>query len=369
MELLTPLKRYLLPGLVFQSLVIAGGYGTGRELVEFFLSYGPLGGLCSMLLVSTVIWSLVCAVTFELARSWRAYDYRRFCQGLLGKGWLSYEILYLAMMLLVLAVIAATAGSILEERFQLPYWVGVVGLMGAVGFLVFKGSSTIEGALSLWSLVLYVTYLVFFVWCFLDFGSEILDSFYRYELQADWYLGGIQYAAYNIGLVPSVLFAVRHIEKRREAVIAGLLAGPVGMIPGLMFYVAAVGQYPEILPVAVPADLLLTLLGSETFQLTFYLVLLGTLIESGTALIHAFNERVSGRFRETRIAMRSFVRPAIAIITLGSAALLARFGLIDLIAMGYGTITWGFLIVYVVPVLTLGSLKVLRASPDSARNP
>ncbi len=27
-------QRYLLPGFIFQSVVIAGGYGTGRELVE-----------------------------------------------------------------------------------------------------------------------------------------------------------------------------------------------------------------------------------------------------------------------------------------------------------------------------------------------
>ena len=42
-------KKYLLPGFVFQSVVIAGGYGTGREIVEYFLSYGPLGGLLRML--------------------------------------------------------------------------------------------------------------------------------------------------------------------------------------------------------------------------------------------------------------------------------------------------------------------------------
>ena len=42
-------KKYFLPGFVFQSMVIGGGYGTGRELVEFFLRYGPLGGLLGML--------------------------------------------------------------------------------------------------------------------------------------------------------------------------------------------------------------------------------------------------------------------------------------------------------------------------------
>ena len=62
------LQRYLLPGFAFQSMIIAGGYGTGRELVEFFLKFGTVGGLLAMWLVSTVIWSAVCAVTFELAR-------------------------------------------------------------------------------------------------------------------------------------------------------------------------------------------------------------------------------------------------------------------------------------------------------------
>jgi uncharacterized membrane protein YkvI len=60
-------KKYLLPGFVFQSVLIGGGYGTGRELVEYFLSYGPLGGLLGMLLVSTVMWSLLLAVTFEFS--------------------------------------------------------------------------------------------------------------------------------------------------------------------------------------------------------------------------------------------------------------------------------------------------------------
>ena len=147
------LKRYLLPGLVFQSVVIAGGYGTGRELVEFFLRYGPLGGLLAMVCINTVIWSLVCVVSFELTRLWRSYDYRSFCRGLLGRAWVSYEVCYLILMLIILAVIAASAGSILQESFGLPYFLGVVGMMAAVGFLVFKGSSTIESFLSIWSAV------------------------------------------------------------------------------------------------------------------------------------------------------------------------------------------------------------------------
>ena len=119
------LRRYLLPGFVFQSLVIAGGYGTGRELVEFFLTLGPRAGLLAIV-VSTVVWSAVCVVSFEFARRFRAYDYRTFFKQLLGRGWIIFEIGYFGLLLIVLAVIAAAAGSIAAETFGVGYAVGVV---------------------------------------------------------------------------------------------------------------------------------------------------------------------------------------------------------------------------------------------------
>ena len=57
-------QKYLLPGLVFQGIVIGGGYSTGRELAEFFMPHGFLGGLLSML-VAALVWCLVMAVSFE----------------------------------------------------------------------------------------------------------------------------------------------------------------------------------------------------------------------------------------------------------------------------------------------------------------
>ncbi|MFA0526378.1 hypothetical protein AB4517_22800 [Vibrio sp. 10N.222.52.C3] len=59
-------KRIILPGLVLQSVLIGGGYATGRELIEFFFSSGPLGGLLGMLVATAAI-SLICMFSFELA--------------------------------------------------------------------------------------------------------------------------------------------------------------------------------------------------------------------------------------------------------------------------------------------------------------
>jgi uncharacterized membrane protein YkvI len=353
-------NRLLLPGFVFQSVVIAGGYGTGREIVEFFLSLGPAGGLLAML-VATVLWSAVCAVSFEFARVFRGYDYRRFFRELLGPGWVLFELCYVALLAVVLAVIAAAAGSMLRETFALPYAVGVLGIVVAVGWLVFAGSRTIERTLAAWSFVLYGVYVVFFVWSLQRTGGTG-EALAADPPGAGWLIGGLKYAAYNVAVIPAVLFTVRHAERRRDAVVAGALAGPIAMIPGLFFYLAMVPHYPAIVDRAVPATYLLGQLDARWFSIVFQVVLFGTLVETGTGMIHAVNERVASAFAERRKAMPRGLRPAAAVVLLLAAAGLARFGLVALIARGYGTLTWAFLAVFVVPVLTWGVWKLARGT-------
>jgi len=360
------LRRYLLPGFVFQSVVIAGGYGTGRELAEFFLSRGPLGGLLAMAL-ATAVWSAVCIVSYEFARVFRAYEYRSFFQRLLGPWWVAFEVLYVALMMIVLAVIAAAAGSITAETFGLPYLSGVVGILTLVGFLVFGGNRVIERAFAGWSAVLYLVYFIFFVMCVRSFGPAIQASLSGGGIEGSWIKGGLQYAGYNLGVLPAVLITIRHHRNRRDTFIAGLLTGPIAMIPALLFFCAIVGEYPGILTAEVPINHMLELLGSRSFQIVFQVMLFGTLVETGAGLIHAVNERIARTFAERDRALPARTRVAAALGLLGLGAVIARFGLIDLIAKGYGMITYGYLAVFVLPVLTWG-IVLIRRQRASAQN-
>ncbi|MDX1396339.1 MAG: hypothetical protein R3195_18300 [Gemmatimonadota bacterium] len=358
-------RRYLLPGVVFQSAVIAGGYGTGREIVEFFLSLGPRSGLAAMA-VSTVIWSAVAAATFEFARKFRTFEYRGFFRRLLGPGWGLFEVTYVLMTLLVLAVVGAAAGAIVEETFGGSYALGVLAAIGAVAALLFFGSSAIERVLAGWSFVLYAVYIVLVAWSLSRWGGEISTAFSASALEGSWLLSGIRYAGYNLSAGAVVLFTVRHIQTRREAVSAGLLTGVIGILPALFLYLAMVAHYPEITERAVPANFLLEALGSRSFQIAFQVVLFGTLIETGSGMIHAVNERIVATRAERGHETPAWVRSVVAVVFLSVALALTPLGLIDLIASGYGTITWGFILFYVVPVLTIGVWMLRRAPRDAA---
>jgi uncharacterized membrane protein YkvI len=241
--------------------------------------------------------------------------------------------------------------------------------MLAVGVLLFHGSAVIERTLAAWSIVLYAVYAVLFVWSFVRFGEQISTGLGAHPVQSGWAVSGLKYAAYNLATIPVVLFVVRHIETRREAVGAGLLAGVIGILPALLFYLAMVAHYPDILDRPVPANHLLESLGSRGFQVVFQVVLFGTLIETGTGMIHAVNERLAATFSERGRRLPRLVRPATAVVFLLVAGLLARVGLVDLIARGYGTITWAFLAIYVVPILTLGVWILVRREKAPTGHP
>jgi uncharacterized membrane protein YkvI len=351
-------RRFLLPGLVFQSMCVAGGYGTGRELVEFFLNYGPVSGYLGMIAATFVV-SLVCMVGFELARINRTYDYRNFLRSLLGRAWVIYEVAYLLTILLILAVLGSATGAIFTETFGLSPMAGTVVLLLSIAFLAFFGSRVIEGVMSIWSFVLYAMYLAVFVLSMSKFGPVIVETLQASSAEPGWLSSGIRYGALQLSLLPAILFATVHIKQRKEAFIAGALTGPLLMIPAALFFAALIANYPDILQRPVPMNHILETLGSPVLIYLFPIVLIGTFIETGSGMIHALNERVANAFAASGKALNNWVRPLIAVAMVFSAILMSRWGIIDLIAVGYNVMAWVFVLVVVVPLLTIGLWKIL----------
>ena len=65
--MMSRIAAVLMPAAVFQSVIVGGAYGTGREVAEFISRFGPWGGL-GVLALAALGFGLVLAVSFELAR-------------------------------------------------------------------------------------------------------------------------------------------------------------------------------------------------------------------------------------------------------------------------------------------------------------
>ncbi|QIG81525.1 YkvI family membrane protein [Stakelama tenebrarum] len=354
-------QRFLLPGFALKAFIIGGGYATGRELAEYFLASGPLGGLAGMIL-AMCLWSLIAAVTFAFAQMTHAYDYRAFFMRLLGPGWRVFELAYLIFIVLVLAVFGATAGAIGEAMLGWPSFIGAALLAIAILLVTAFGEATVERLFKFASIALYGVYAAFLILGLSSFGDRILAGFETPAPAEGWLTGGLTYASYNIVGAVVILPVLRHLTGRRDALIAGALAGPLAMLPAILFFICMVGFYPEIGSETLPSDYLLSRLNAPAFHWLFQGMIFIALLESGVSAVHSINERVAGIFESRGRGFGVGPRALLGgLLLLGCMFVADRVGLVALIAGGYRLLAALFLIVFVLPVLTLGTARLLRA--------
>ena len=356
-------QRFLLPGFALKGVIIGGGYATGRELAEYFLSQGPMGAVLAMV-VATAMWAIVAAITFAFAHQFRVYDYRGFVGALLGRAAIAFEICYLLFSVLLLAVFGAAAGEVGASLLGLPTIFGTLALAVCIAVIAGLGEAAVEAMFKYVSTFLYAVYALFLVLSLSSFGDRIGEAFALGDVRNGWPVSGLTYGIYNIVAAVMILPVLRHLGSRREALVAGAIAGPMAMLPAAFFLVAMVGFYPAILSETLPSDYILQRIGSPLFRAVFQLMVFGALLESGVGVIHALNERAIG-WRQSRTGgapVAPWLRPALTVTVLAACMFVAnRVGLVDLIASGYRLMALVFLFTFVLPLLTVGVLRLVRS--------
>lgn len=353
-------QRYLLPGFAFKAVVIGGGYATGRELATYFLPSGPWGGLLAMVL-SMAIWSAVCTATFLFALQTRSTDYKAFFRNLLGPFWPTFEVAYFCALIVILAVFAAAGGAIGQSLFGVPLIAGSLILMAGIVLVATWGNDAVERLFKYVTVFLYATYAVFVLLSMWRFGDRMLGAFSLHPPMTGWATGGLTYAGYNVMAAVAVLPVTRHMTGRRDAITAGLLSGPLAMIPAILFFLCMVAYYPEIAGQTLPSDFLLQKLNLPAFRVVFQLMIFAALLESGTGSVHAINERLAHAYQARGRRFTKLARLGVTLVAVtGSVFVAARFGLVQLIASGYTWLAYAILLIFVLPLMTLGVMRLIR---------
>ncbi|UCZ52924.1 hypothetical protein LGQ02_19415 [Bacillus shivajii] len=358
--------RYLLPAIILQSVLIGGGFATGREIVEFGARYGALGWLGGIGIF--IGFTVMAMLTFEFARKFKAYNYRSLFKELIGPFWFLFDIIYLGLAILIIAIMASATGEIMNSTLGVNYWVGVILITVVVGILNFYGKGLIERFKTFGTLALMLGYLVFAIlvisttW---ESASAVLssgDTSFMPGTISIWTVlwSGVLYVGYNLAVYPATLFTIERQRKRKEAIISGIIAGVFMTVPWFLTYFSILGHYPseEVLGASVPWLVMLNDFPTWVI-VTFGIVVGWTLIETSSGMIHAFVERLESQMEEmTNKTLTAAHRGIIAVGTLVMAVILAQVGIIDLIATGYTAMAYGMIAVFALPLLTIGVYKI-----------
>lgn len=385
------LGRVVLPAVILQSVLIGGGYATGREIVAYGAKYGSLGWLS--VLAIFVGFSVTSVLTFEVARVFGAYEYKGFIRQVIGPAWPLFDLLYGAMAVLVIAIMASAAAEIMQDTLGVPPLAGTGAVIVAVGILTYYGASAIEAFKSVGTGLLYLAYLAFGVavlWGRWEAVTEVFaagDTTYAPGASPlDAVGSGILYVGYNLAVYPAVLFVLHRQGDRRDSVTSGVLAGLMMTLPFALTYLCVLAFYPmpSVMDAPVPWFPMLMAAGGGALVAVYGVVMGWTLLETSVGMIHALLDRADAALRKGAAVGRGepahasasevpssprgndaglspLQRGLIGAGVLATAALLSRVGIVALVAQGYTYMAYGFIALFGLPLLTVGAYRVFIA--------
>lgn len=161
--------KYILPGVLLQSVLIGGGYATGREIYSYGAKFGAMGWISGLTI--GIGFALFAFLTFEICRIYKVYDYKNYIKQVIGPLWPMMDILTVLIAILLIAVMAAATGSIFEQ-VGLPNILGSVVIVLICGLLNFKGSKVIEKFESIGTILLYSGYILFTILVLVNKGGQ-----------------------------------------------------------------------------------------------------------------------------------------------------------------------------------------------------
>ncbi|MGI9202151.1 MAG: hypothetical protein ACR2QL_13905 [Woeseiaceae bacterium] len=352
----------LIPSAVFLSALFGGAYGSGREVVEFISRHGPIGGFVAIISIA-LAYATCLFLVYELARMFKAWEYRGFAERLLGPAKILYEVLLMIGLLLGLAICASAGGAIASSYFGMPELAGGTGILLIIIALIYFGRKIVEESmvLSVSALGLILVYLLYVT--LTRHGSAIGEAFAGAPLIYDGVGTGLKYALTNCGFLPLLLYSVVDLKSRKETAVTAGTAAIAGVIPAIAFHLAFMMAFPDIVDQQLPTYWLIESIMPAAFLAVYVFVVFVLVAQTGVALLQGVIESLDAFMQKRRgKPLSSAGHASVSGVAVILASVFASVGIVELIIRVYGFLSISFFVVFFIPLFTLGAYQVWRGS-------
>ncbi len=358
-----------------------GGFASGRQLVDFFVGYGWYAVLMPFIAVG--VQAIVFYFAWKYAVEKELYDYKSwtlsFYQPAEKLFSHLFEIMYLLVLLTATAVAFATGGATISTVLGTPYLLNTFIIAGAMLLLTIFGAHVVRKAAKYVAYTIILGLLVIYIPNVATSWSRIWEnvgSLQSGALENPGNFGNalwsaILYAAFQACALGAYLAhsdALKNKGEVKKAAVGGFLLN-YGLLMlatlGIMIY------YTDgILAEAVPALFIVQngVGASWMVPMISVLIVLGA-VSTGVNFIYGMTNRIVtwlGRkdqepANQSTLRIRSVISSSIYVALTWS---IAQFGLIPLVARGYGFLGYVGIVVIIIPVLVKG-LKGWNSEPET----
>jgi uncharacterized membrane protein YkvI len=346
-----------------------GGFASGRQIVEFFAQFGWYAVFTPI--ISVAIISAVLYFAWSFAVKHKTYDYLTWSSGYfkpLGKALTFFfeiviEVMYIIILLLATGIALATGGTLVSEILpNVSYSACTVALAVLIFVLTIWGAETVRRAAASMAILIIAGMLVIYLTSLYNNFPKLAAAVSAMPSPAD--KGGfgealwqsVKYAGLQCAVVGAYI-AVADALKTQDDVKKTTLVGFVLNAGMLMLAMTGVfAFYPEINAERMPI-IYVTLHGGggEPVLLVVSLIILLAVVSTGVGMVYGGARRVSNWWKKKTGTGESravdVIAPAVYILV---AWCLSTFGLIGLIAQGYGWVGILSTPLVVIPILLMG---------------
>lgn len=287
--------------LAFVGLIIGAGFATGREVVQYFVSFGT-AGLWGVV-IAGLLMSVAGAVIIQFGSYFLAHDhnmvFRNVAHPVIS---VFLDVAVTITLFAVGIVMLAGAGSTLEQQFGLPAWIGagiMVLIVAATGMLdVDKVSSIISGVTPL----IIVAVIAAFAYTMANLPTDFsgLDAA---AMQAEspvqpWWLSAVNYTGLSLLLGVSMCLVIGgNYPNPREAGWGGLAGGVLYTVLLLMSAIVLFCNFPQVGEADIPMLQLFESI-NPIFALVMVFIIFGMIYNTAIGMFYALGRRLTATRRE-----------------------------------------------------------------------
>ena len=354
-----------------------GGFATGNQANTNFVTLGWVGILSAVLAMVLLALSTREAQLLWNTRGCKSYkDLFSALYHPYDKLWVTFDIFYDIMILMVVASCIAGAASALNQYLGVNYYLGALAVGVVILLLSIFGANLVRMGSSYMGLAILVLSLVIYFYGLVK-GVNLFDTL-KASFASDGFskvpkalFNGVNYAAFQWVTIPGVLACGTVLKTKRDCTQGMgcmLLFNVLGLGLSVLMLTAWSGYFTAVTGgTTLPTLTVLMNLDVSWLVVLYCLVLFLCMISSGVVVVFGFINRFESASYLGFLKNTHLRRGAIATAIMAVSMFISFAGLTNIVKYGYGYCGYWAIVFVIVPLLTVGVCKnrrFLKGLPD-----
>lgn len=337
----------------FIGIIVGAGFASGQEVLQYFTSFGYMGTAAAV--VATALFAYLGMMLTMLGSRTGTRSHKTVIYQISGR-YIGVIVDYVIIFTLfgVGVVMIAGAGSILNQQFGLPPYIGSIVMTLLIGATLMLQVNRVVGLIGSITPFLVLALALICGYSLLTMDrtfaelapiAESIESTLPH-----WLVSAVNYVSFNIAVGAAMSLVMGGAEKNENVAKWGGLLGGAGI--GVLIMISHLAMFSQIDNIAgYPLPLLKIIDGISPWLATaMSFVLFGMIFSTGASMFYAFVARF--------VAMRTPAGNRFSIATLVIGFVASFAGFTKLVALFYPLI--GYLGLFLVFALVFAPFKLKR---------